>query len=251
MSDFTLEVRNLSKNFGALAVTNDVSLQVRPGERRALIGPNGAGKTTLINLIAGVLTPSTGQISLQGRDITGLSQSAKVRAGIGRTYQINNLFGTLSIAENVCQALRARDGGGHVVFGGGASESARRDEAMSLLRQLGIAGEANIPAAEAAYGKQRLVELAIALALKPKLLLLDEPAAGVPSSETHVILKAIESLPSDIAVIMIDHDIDLVFRFAHRVTVLEQGRVLTEGTPREIASDEQVRRIYLGEAVDA
>lgn len=251
MSEFALETRGLSKSFGALAVTRDVSLRVRPGEKRALIGPNGAGKTTLINLISGATSPSAGTILLQGRDVTSLSQAARVRAGIGRTFQINNLFATLTILDNVCQAIRVRDGGGHVLFGGAAAESARQDEAIALLKQLGIAGDAKVSAGEAPYGKQRLVELAIALALRPKLLLLDEPAAGVPSSESHVILDAIEALPTDIAVIMIDHDIDLVFRFADQVTVLEQGRVLTEGTPRDIAADPQVRRVYLGEALDA
>ena len=242
-----LETRGLTRSFGALVVANDVSLTLERGARHALIGPNGAGKTTLINLITGRLAPSSGSILLEGHDIARLTQAERVRRGLGRTFQINALFRGLSVLENVCLSVAERAGcAGDMLRLVGA----RRDvieEAYAVLERLRLADDALLPVRDLPYGKQRLVEIAIALCLKPSVLLLDEPAAGVPSAENSIILDVIESLPEQIAVLIIEHDIDLVFRFARRITVLAQGTILAEGTPAEIARDAKVREVYLGE----
>jgi branched-chain amino acid transport system ATP-binding protein len=242
-----LETIGLQRRFGALIVANAIDFQLEPGARHALIGPNGAGKTTFINLITGRLAPSAGRILLGGADITRLSQSARVHRGLGRTFQINTLFRGLSVLENVCLAV-----GEHAGIGGDMLRlvGARRavpERAYALLEQLRIADDALVPVRELPYGKQRLVEIAIALGLRPRVLLLDEPAAGVPSAESAIIIDVIERLPSDIAVLIIEHDMELVFRFARRITVLVQGGILVEGTPAEIAADARVREVYLGE----
>ena len=235
-----LETVGLSKRFGALAVTDRVDFRLEPGARHALIGPNGAGKTTFINLVTGRLPPSAGRILMGGADVTGLSQAKRVKRGLGRTFQINTLFPGLSVLENVCLGIAEhRDLRG--------SRRAVGDAAFALLERLRIADEAGRLVRELPYGKQRLVEIAIALGLEPSVLLLDEPAAGIPSSETHLILDVIEQLPDSMAVLIIEHDMELVFRFANRITVLVQGAVLTEGTPAEIAGDSRVREVYLGE----
>jgi branched-chain amino acid transport system ATP-binding protein len=234
-----LETIGLSKQFGALGVANDIDFRLEPGARRALIGPNGAGKTTFVNLLTGRLTPSGGRILLNGEDITRASQAARARRGLARTFQINNLFPALHVLENVRLAVAEHRG----------LLTARRaliEEAYEGLAKLGLHDDALTMVRALPYGKQRLVEIAIALAAEPSVLLLDEPAAGVPGGETSLILDVIDRLPSTIAVLLIEHDMDLVFRFARRITVLVRGSVLVEGTPEEIAADPRVREVYLG-----
>jgi ABC-type branched-subunit amino acid transport system ATPase component len=242
-----LETIGLHKHFGALIVANDIHFRLEAGARHALIGPNGAGKTTFINLITGRLSPSAGRIMLGGRDITVLPQAARVRRGLGRTFQINTLFRGLSVLENVCLAVAEHEGIGDDMLRPPGAQRAVLEAGYALLERLRIADDALVPVKELPYGKQRLVEIAIALGLQPTVLLLDEPAAGVPSAEIAIILDVIEQLPSDIAVLIIEHDMELVFRFARRITVLVQGSVLIEGTPAEIAADARVREVYLGE----
>jgi ABC-type branched-subunit amino acid transport system ATPase component len=247
MSAAALETIGLCRSFGALVVANAIDFRLEAGARHALIGPNGAGKTTFINLLTGRLAPSSGTIRLDGADITRLPQAERVKRGLGRTFQINQLFRGLSVLENVALAITERDGRAGGMLRPAGARRAALDEAQGLLDRLGIAQEAARPVAELPYGRQRLVEIAIALGLKPRVLLLDEPAAGVPSGESRVILDVVDRLPQDIAVLIIEHDMDLVFRFAKRITVLVQGTVLVEGTPAEIAADSRVREVYLGE----
>ena len=242
-----LETRGLCKSFGALTVAASIDFKLEAGARHALIGPNGAGKTTFVNLLTGRLAPSSGSILLAGADVTGLAQSGRVKCGLGRTFQINTLFGNMSVLDNVALGVAERLGSAGRWWKPASSFSAVRDEALGLLAMLGIADEADRTVQGLPYGKQRLVEIAIALGLKPRVLLLDEPAAGVPSLESGRILEALDSLPKEIAILIIEHDMDLVFRFAKRITVLVQGEVLCEGTPDEIANDVRVRQVYLGE----
>ena len=242
-----LEVRNLHKSFGALQVARDIDLTLERGARHALIGPNGAGKTTLVNLITGVLRPSAGRVLLAGEDITRLSQATRTRRGIARTFQINQLFRGLTVLENVYLAVAERTRACDRLWRPAGAERAVIEEALAHLDALRLTDDALKLVRELPYGRLRLVEIAIALALKPKVLLLDEPAAGVPSSESHLILDVIGALDPDIAILIIEHDMDVVFRFAKRITVLVQGAVLTEGAPAEIAADGRVRAVYLGE----
>jgi branched-chain amino acid transport system ATP-binding protein len=241
-----LETVGLHRRFGALIVANDISFRLESSARHALIGPNGAGKTTFVNLITGRLAPSSGRILLGGDDITRLSQAARVKRGLGRTFQINTLFRCLTALENVCLAVGEHAGSGGDMLRLVGSHRVVLEQAYALLEQLGIADDALSLVRELPYGKQRLVEIAIALGLRPTVLLLDEPAAGVPSAESAIILDVIAQLPSDIAILIIEHDMELVFRFARRITVLVQGSILVEGTPAEIATDARVREVYLG-----
>jgi branched-chain amino acid transport system ATP-binding protein len=250
MSAPVLEILRLSKQFGALRVLSDVNLTLDRGARRALIGPNGAGKTTLINLITGVIKPTAGQVLLDGADITGLAQAARTRRGIARTFQINQLFRGLTVLENLCMTIGERDGECNNLWRAAGAKRSVIDEALDHLDSLRLVDDALKLVRELPYGRQRLVEIAIALALRPRVLLLDEPAAGVPSSESHLILDVIASLDPDIAILIIEHDMDVVFRFAERITVMVLGAVLTEGTPQEILADERVRAVYLGQEAD-
>ncbi|MGA8052191.1 MAG: ABC transporter ATP-binding protein [Burkholderiales bacterium] len=247
MSAPVLETRGLHKNFGALQVARDIDFSLEPGARRALIGPNGAGKTSFVNLLTGVLRPSAGRVLLHGEDITRLPQVARARRGIARTFQINQLFRGLSVLENVCLAVGERTGACNNPWRPAGAGREIIDEALGLLEALRIQDDALKRVSELAYGRQRLVEIAIALGQRPKVLLLDEPAAGVASAESHIILDVIAALPKDIAVLIIEHDMDLVFRFARDITVLVAGGILTEGTPEQIAADERVRALYLGD----
>jgi branched-chain amino acid transport system ATP-binding protein len=234
-----LETIGLSKRFGAIVVANDIHFRLEAGARHALIGPNGAGKTTFVNLLTGRLEASSGRVMLNGADVTGASQDARARRGLSRTFQINNLFLGLSVLENARLAVAERRG----------LMTARRalaEEAYATLATLGLGDDALTIVRDLPYGKQRLVEIAIALAVQPSVLLLDEPAAGVPAGERGMILDVIENLPSGMAVLMIEHDMDLVFRFARRITVLVRGTILVEGTPDDIAADPRVREVYLG-----
>src|SRR5271156_3370204 len=248
MSKPRLETKALSRNFGALAAVSGIDFKLEAGARHALIGPNGAGKTTFINLLTGVLPPTEGRVLLAGRDITGKAQAERVKLGIARTFQINRLFRGLSVLENVYIAVAERVGAASAMFYPAGKRTDVIDEAMQLLETLKLADHARHRVSELPYGRQRLIELAIALGLKPEVLLLDEPAAGVPSAESHIILDAIEGLPEHIAVLIIEHDMDVVFRFAERVTVMVGGMVFAEGTPREIESNPEVRAVYLGQA---
>jgi branched-chain amino acid transport system ATP-binding protein len=243
-----LETRGLSRSFGALQATKAVDFQLAPGARHALIGPNGAGKTTFINLLTGVLSPSRGAVLLKGQDITTLSQAERVKLGIARTFQINRLFRGLSVLENVYIAIAERVGAAKSMLRPAGKRQDVIQEAMTLLQSLRLEQDAHHRVAELPYGRQRLVELAIALGLRPEVLLLDEPAAGVPSTESHIILDAVAALPQHIGVLIIDHDMDLVFRFAKRITVLVGGAVFADGTPKEIGANPEVRAVYLGQA---
>jgi branched-chain amino acid transport system ATP-binding protein len=245
-----LDVRNLQKNFGALQVANNVNLALRRGARHALIGPNGAGKTTLVNLITGVLPVSGGKVLLDGEEITSLSQAERTRRGIARTFQVNRLFRGLTVLENVYLAIGERTRACNRLWRPAGRETAVIEEALDHLQPLDLVADACKPVRELPYGRQRLVEIAIALAQRPKVLLLDEPAAGIPSSENHLILDVIAGLDTDITILIIEHDMDVVFRFADRITVLAAGAVLVEGPPDEILADERVRSVYLGERAE-
>jgi branched-chain amino acid transport system ATP-binding protein len=242
-----LEIDKLDRSFGALHVTREVDLTLARGARHALIGPNGAGKTTLINLITGVLPPNSGRVLLDGQDITGLSQAVRARRGLARTFQINQLFRGLTVLENLCMTIGERDGECSNLWRAAGSKRAVIDEALDHLDSLRLVDDSLKLVRELPYGRQRLVEIAIALAQKPRVLLLDEPAAGVPSSESHLILDVVAALDPDIAVLIIEHDMDVVFRFAKEITVLVQGAVFTQGTPAEIMANAAVRAVYLGE----
>jgi len=243
-----LETRALCRNFGALAAARDIDFRLEAGARHALIGPNGAGKTTFVNLLTGVTQPTSGAIFMKGRDITKVDQAQRVKLGIARTFQINRLFRRLSVLDNVYIAVAERIGVAPSMFRPAGTRRDVVEESMQLLDTLKLTADASRRISELPYGRQRLVELAIALGLKPEVLLLDEPAAGVPSAESHIILDAIDGLPRDIGVLIIDHDMDLVFRFAERITVMVSGAVFATGSPREIGADANVRAVYLGRA---
>lgn len=242
-----LKTSGLTMKFGAFTVTDRVDFDLRAGARHALIGPNGAGKTTFVNLLTGALKPTSGAIAIDGVDVTGLSEAQRVKRGLGRTFQINRLFPALSALENVLLAVCEQQGIARRLWRPLARQAGEIDAARALLERLGL-GEADAlrRVSELSYGRQRLVEIAIALALRPRILLLDEPAAGVPKGESDVILDAIRALPQDIALLIIEHDMDIVFRLATEITVLVQGAILATGTPVQIAADPQVRDIYLG-----
>jgi branched-chain amino acid transport system ATP-binding protein len=243
-----LSTNGLKKSFGSLAVARDVTLQLPRGARHALIGPNGAGKTTLINLITGMLRPDAGRVCLGAEDITGLKPHLRARRGVVRTFQINTLFPHLSPIEAVTLAVCERHDVAGQFWKRLPAHGEAVDEAYAILGSLGLAGDCTRPTRELAYGQQRLLEIALALATKPSVLLLDEPAAGVPRDESAALFSAIAGLPRDITVLFIEHDMNLVFRFAVRIIVMVAGGVLAEGTPQEIAADVRVREAYLGGA---
>jgi branched-chain amino acid transport system ATP-binding protein len=242
-----LDVRAIDKHFGGLHVTRAVSLVLHPGDRVALIGPNGAGKTTLVNQISGVFAPSKGSIHLAGEDVTKRTQAERVRRGLARTFQITTLAPHLAVQRQVELALFEREGLTGRAWRSIDGYPALAAEARGLLAQLGLGEHAGWPTERLAYGEQRLVEMALALALRPKVLLLDEPMAGVPKGDGARLLAALDALPKDLAVLIIEHDMDLVFRFAKRIVVLADGAVLAEGTPDAIRTDRQVRAAYLGQ----
>jgi branched-chain amino acid transport system ATP-binding protein len=242
-----LEARGLMRRFGMLIATDDVSFAIRPGARHALIGPNGAGKTTLINLLTGVTKPTAGQVWLAGRDVTHFAPSARVRMGLSRTFQINQLFPDLTPAESLGLAISERNGSGADFWRVAGARLEMVAEIESLLTRFGLEADMDQPTRKLPYGKQRLLEIALALATGPRVLLLDEPAAGVAEDERQDILAALAALPSDVAILLIEHDMDLVFNFAERISVLVAGKLLTEGEPEAIAADERVRAVYLGE----
>ena len=241
-----LQTHGLNRSFGSLAVTSDVDFELRPGARHALIGPNGAGKTTFVNLLTGQLKPSSGRILLGDADITGLKMHQRVRRGLARTFQINTLLRETTVLESVQLAVLERQRQGRTIWGGARAQRQAADEAFALLERLGLADQAGARVGTLAYGRQRLIEIATALALQPSVLLLDEPGAGVPPADSHLVFDLIAALPAEISVLIIEHDMKLVFRFAEKITVLVQGRIVAEGTPAEISANQLVRDVYLG-----
>jgi ABC-type branched-subunit amino acid transport system ATPase component len=246
-----LETINLRRSFGGLRATDDVSLRLEKGSRHALIGPNGAGKTTLINLLTGVLRPSAGRILLEGEDVTGLRADERARRGLARTFQVNQLFPAMTPLETVGLAVSHRQGQDRQWWRPLGSRPAVVDEAVEILGRFGLADAMDQRVSGLPYGRQRLLEIALAIACRPRVLLLDEPAAGVPEAEREEILAGVAALPGDVTVLLIEHDMDLVFRFADRISVLVAGALLTEGTAAEVAADPRVRAVYLGEGADA
>ncbi len=246
-----LRTEGLSKSFGALAANSDISLALPVGARYALIGPNGAGKTTFIDLLTGVHAPSRGEVWLGDEQVTHLAQHERVRRGMTRTYQITSLFGGLTVLESVVLAILERKRATKRWFRTVASCAEEAEEARALLRTLRLDREAGTVTRLLPYGKQRLVEIALALATRPRILLLDEPAAGIPAGESAEVLDVVAALPADVTVLFIEHDMQLVFRFAERILVLAGGRLLAEGTPAEIQAHPKVREVYLGEVEHA
>ncbi len=246
-----LAVEGISKSFGGLRVSREVSLSLRAGARHALIGPNGAGKTTLVNIISGLLRPSAGTIRVAGVDITGLSPERRVAMGLARTFQISSLFPSLTVAENVGLAFESRFGLDRRLWGDVRKSAAVVDGAAALLDSLGLIDLAAKRVADLPYGQRRLVEIALVLALEPKILLLDEPAAGLAAADRGALLDLLLRLPAALSVLVIEHDMSLVFRLAQRITVLVEGGVLTEGAVAEIRADPRVRDVYLGSRVHA
>jgi branched-chain amino acid transport system ATP-binding protein len=245
-ADVVLSAQGLIKRFGGITATNNVTLNLKKGARHALIGPNGAGKTTLINLLTGVLEPSEGRIVLEGQDITSMAPHQRVRRGMVRTFQINQLFDTLTPLETLALVVSQHRG-----LGGKWWQALGRNKdvvarCQELLEQFHLTQVMHQKTNALAYGKRRLLEIAIALACEPRVLLLDEPVAGVPAGEREELLQTVAALPADVSVLLIEHDMDLVFSFANYMTVLVNGTVLTEGTPAKIAADPQVKAVYLG-----
>jgi branched-chain amino acid transport system ATP-binding protein len=247
---FALETVALAKHFGGIVASNDVSLRIERGARQALIGPNGAGKTTLVNLLTGVLRQNSGTILLEGRDIGALAPHRRVALGLARTFQINQLFADMTPIEAVGLAVSERLGYGADWWRVAGSRLALDADIVDLLERFRLAESMHERTATLPYGKQRLLEIALAVACRPRVLLLDEPAAGVPEDERHDIFAALGALPADATVLFIEHDMDLVFSFAERISVLVNGALFAEGTPDEIARDARVRAAYLGESLD-
>jgi branched-chain amino acid transport system ATP-binding protein len=243
-----LHASGLSKHFGALHVTQDVSLSLPVGTRTALIGPNGAGKTTLVNLLTGVLRADAGQLRLFGEEVTAASAALRTRKGLVRTFQISSLFAQLTVFENVFIAVTQAAGRSFHLWRPAGRQRDLLERTEALLVQLKLQGDMHRKVTEIAYGRQRLVEIAIALALQPKVLLLDEPAAGIPSNELDLLHGAIATLPLEIAVLMIEHDMEMVRRFASEVAVLVNGALLMSGKPKDVMSHPQVQAVYLGAA---
>ncbi len=248
MSTSVLSTRNLQKKFGQLVVARDISIDLPKGARYALIGPNGAGKTTLINLLTGMLAPDGGQVFLDEADITTLPPSERVKRGLVRTFQINTLFPNISPLEAVTLVVCERKGEAGTWWRGLPGYGASIEEAYETLKSIGLGDHVDRPTRQLAYGQQRLLEIALALATKPHVLLLDEPAAGVPKGESQELFTAIAGLSSDISILFIEHDMDVVFRFASRIIVMVSGGILVEGAPAEISADKRVHEVYLGSA---
>jgi branched-chain amino acid transport system ATP-binding protein len=246
MNTPALRTDKLTKRFGAFTAVDQVSLDIPPGARHALIGPNGAGKTTLINLLTGILKPSGGTIRLDDDNISAMAANRRVHRGLVRTFQINTLFPRLTPLQAASLAIAERERVGGVWWRSLARSSWIHDEAEALLKQFRLESYARVKTAEMPYGKQRLLEIVLALATRPRILLLDEPAAGIPEDESGELFEVIAALPADMTVLFIEHDMDLVFRFARRISVLVAGAVIADGTPEQIAADPKVRQAYLG-----
>lgn len=244
MSD--LAVENLSKNFGGLMAVNDISFTIESGERRAIIGPNGAGKTTLFNLLSGELRPSTGKVMLDARDITTHTTYERARLGIGRTFQRNNLFLGLTVFENVQLAIQYRQGIASNFFKPAALYDDLVRATEQLMADLGLDERADEQVSSLSYGEQRQLEVALALAIQPSVLLLDEPTAGMAPAETKSMVQMIARMPRDITLLIIEHDMDVVFDLADHITVLHYGQIIADGSPEKVKGDPRVQEVYLG-----
>lgn len=247
MTETVLELQGLAKSFGALRATQDVSLTLRKGEIHALIGPNGAGKTTLMGLISGRIVPDAGRVIFRGQDITGLSVAARARAGLGRSFQISSLTPEYSARRNVMLALQARQGHPFRFLRPVGWDRSLTDGARAILDRVGLAGRASVPAADLSHGERRLLEIAVALALEPAAFLLDEPMAGLGAEGSVKLTGFLDRLRHEAPILLIEHDMDAVFRLADRVTVLAEGRVIATGSVAEVRADPAVRRAYLGD----
>jgi len=247
MAEALLELRNLRKNYGALVVTDDVSLAIQPGELHAIIGPNGAGKTTLIHQISGMLPSNSGQILFAGEDITSLSMPQRVHRGLARSFQITSILPGFSTLENVALAVQARSGSSFRLLGNASQERNLNEQAMDCLNQVGLGARTHIPAGLLSHGEKRQLELAIGLATEPKLLLLDEPLAGTGHDESQRVVETLRRLKSRLTIVLIEHDMEAVFSLADRVSVLVYGRVIATDTPERIRANPEVRAAYLGE----
>jgi branched-chain amino acid transport system ATP-binding protein len=246
-----LELRNVSKRFGGVIATDDVTLDVTPGEVHALIGPNGAGKTTLIAQVSGMLAPDSGRIVFDGEDITPLRAHARVRAGLARSYQVTSLFRRFTVLENLALAVQARSGSSFSFWRPLAAETALVDEASAIASQIGLAEKAGTVAANLPHGEQRALEVGLALATRPRLLLLDEPMAGMGPEESQRMIALVERLHAQVTILLVEHDMDAVFRLASRISVLVNGRLIASGAPQAIRRDPEVRRAYLGDELAA
>lgn len=246
--NWALRTQGLSKRWGSLKANDEINIALPVGARYALIGPNGAGKTTLINLLTGVFAPDRGDVFLGEERVTHLPQHRRVKRGLARTFQINTLFPGLTVLESVLLAICERKGLARTWWRTVARQRNEIAEAQELLGSLRLGRDANVQTRKLPYGKQRLVEIALALATRPKILLLDEPGAGIPTAESTELFDVIGRLANEVTILLIEHDMGLVFRFAERIVVLVGGRVLVEGSPTEIAADERVKEVYLGEA---
>lgn len=251
MAEVILELKGLRKSFGALKATDDVSLTLKRGEIHALIGPNGAGKSTLMALISGKLPPDAGQVLLEGQDLTALSVARRARAGLGRSFQVSSLVPEYSALRNVMLALQARQGHSYRFLRPVMLDRALRDGAREMLERVGLGARASVEAAVLSHGERRLLEIAVALALQPKCFLLDEPMAGLGSEGTKALVTFLHKLKSEAPILLIEHDMDAVFRLADRISVLVYGRIIATGTASEIRANPQVRAVYLGEETPA
>jgi branched-chain amino acid transport system ATP-binding protein len=249
MTAAALQLKNICKNYGALRVTDDVTLDVAAGELHAIIGPNGAGKTTLIHQISGLAKPDSGRILFHGEDVTGLPMHQRARRGLVRSFQITSILPRFSALENVALAVQAHSGSSFSFFGHAAAERPLNDAAMALLHRFGLVGRAATPAGQMSHGEKRQLELAIALAAKPKLLLLDEPLAGTSHDESRHLIATLQQLRRELPIVLIEHDMDAVFALADRVSVLVYGRIIASGSPQSVRDNAQVRAAYLGEEV--
>ena len=250
MAEPILRTDDLRKNFGGLQVTDGVSLKIDAGELHAVIGPNGAGKTTLINQISGLLEPSSGQIIFNGADITALPSNKRAELGLARSFQITSVLPRFSALENVALAVQARSGTSYKFVGRAAAEAALNDQAMAALAEVSLDGRADILAAHLSHGEKRALELAIALAMQPKLLLLDEPMAGTGREESERIIGVLQRLKGRFAMLLVEHDMNAVFALADRISVLVYGRVLASGAPQAVRADPTVTAAYLGEELE-
>lgn len=235
-----LETRSLSREFGGLRAVDRVDFSVDPGEIRAIIGPNGAGKTTFVSLVCGRLAPSSGTIIFDGADITALPAHRRVRLGIAYTFQITSVYARLSVFDNIALAMQR-------ALADGRAQGRLRVGVIDILERVGLAERASLPAGQLSYGHQRLLEVAMGLALKPRLMILDEPTQGLGDNEVDNFIALVREIAKNTTVLLIEHNMDVVMRLAHRITVLEAGRVLAEGTPDAIRANEAVQRAYLGE----
>ena len=250
MPDAVLHLERLRKSFGALVVTDDLTFDVMPRELHAVIGPNGAGKTTLINQISGLVAPDAGTILFAGRDITALPTHARAELGLARSFQVSSILPGFSALENVALAVQSRAGSSFRVLGRAAAEAALNGPAMAALADVGLAERAHIPAGELAHGEKRALELAIALAMQPKLLLLDEPMAGTGREETARLVEVLRRLKGRFSVVLVEHDMTAVFALADRISVLIYGRILASGTPAGVRADPRVVAAYLGDEME-